>query len=89
MHAGGCGNEEIRLTEGDVAFTASRHEAAPFQNHILVDREHASLEPGSQFPIQPSLECRPSLRVGLSLDAEPDLGQRDRAEEQAVRCLRI
>lgn len=89
MHACGRRNEEIRLTEGDAPFAASRHEAAPFQDHILVDWEHASLEPGPQFLIQPCLERRPLLRVGLSLDAEPNLGHRDLAEEQAVRYLHI
>ena len=88
MHARGRRDEEIRLTEGDIAFTASRHEPAPFQDHVLVDREHASLEPGPQFPIEPSLQRRPLLRVDPSLDAKPDFGQRDRAEEQAVRYLR-
>lgn len=89
MHASGRRNEEIRLTEGDVSFATSCYEAAPFQDHILVDWEHASLEPGPQFLIQPSLERRPLLRVGLPLDAEPDLGHRDLAEEQAVRYLHI
>jgi len=65
MHERGCRNEEIRLTEGDVAFTASCHEAAPFQDHILVDREHASLKPRPQFLIQPSIECRPPLLFGV------------------------
>lgn len=89
MHASGRRDEEIRLTGGDVAFAASRYEAAPFQEHILVDREHASLKPGPQFLIQPILERRPLLRVGLALDGEPDLGHRDLAEEQAVRYLYI
>ena len=89
MHACGCRNEEIRLTEGDVLLPASCHEAAPFQDHILVDRQHASMEPRPQLQIEPYLKCRPMLRVGFSLDAKPDLRKRDRAEEQSICCLRI
>lgn len=89
MHACGRRNEEIRLAESDVPFPASRHEAAPFQAHILVDREHASIEPRPQLHIEPCLECCPMLRVGPFLDAKPNLRKRDRAEKQSVCRLRI
>lgn len=89
MHLRGRGDKEIRLTESNRPFSASRDHAAPFQDDFLVHGQNPPGKPGPQPVGKPRLEFLAKYGVCLTLDPETNLGKGDAAEKEVIRRLRI
>lgn len=89
MHLCGRGDKEIRLTERNRPFSASRDHAAPFQDDFLVHGQNTPGKPGPQPVGKPRFEFLAKYGVCLALDPETNLGKGDAAEKEVIRRLRI
>ena len=79
MYSSGRSNKQVRLTKDDADFPSQLHHAAPFKNHLLVNRENAAGKPRPQVSVEPTVQFTSKGGVLLSFDPVPDLRESDGA----------
>src|SRR5262245_36000243 len=89
MHRCGCGDEEIRLAEGDALGLAGRNHATADEDHLLVHRQYAPVEPGPKPGLDPVGQKLSEVGIWMPLDAEADLGHGHGAQMQEFGGLGV
>lgn len=81
---GGCGDDEIGLSEGAARFSAFLNQLPPPKHHVLSQLQDTTGEHGPNLDCEPLFQFIAAYRFGQELDPESNFREGDRTDIELI-----